>query len=102
MSKRTIRLEEIRVKDLYDFAREYSTAKKPEDVEVISQHRALSQANNPHEGKDKTLLFADRNMAKVQWYVKREVNTPSCGAENALRSPPFGPSAGSGITSGSR
>jgi hypothetical protein len=29
-------------------------------------------------------------MAKVQWYVKREVNTASCGAENALRSPPFG------------
>jgi hypothetical protein len=52
--------------------------------------------------KDKTLLFADRNVAKVQWYVKREVNTASCGAENALRSPPFGPSAGSGITSGSR
>jgi hypothetical protein len=65
---------------------------------VLMAHFASIYDNNNHPidpdarsknmpKKDKTLLFADRNMAKVQWYVKREVNTASCGAENALRSP---------------
>lgn len=59
MNKRTIRLKEVRVKDLYDFARDYAAAKDPEDLEVISLHRAHSQANNPHaDESDVGLLVA--------------------------------------------
>jgi hypothetical protein len=33
------------------------------------------------------LLFAAQNMANVRWYVNKEINTASCGAENAPSSP---------------
>lgn len=104
MSKRTIRLKEVRVKDLYDFAREYATAKDPGDLEVISQRRGRSQANNPHADEyDVGLLIAyegDKcvgylglmpglaeigdNYEKVYWatgwYVSPEVRGQSVGS----------------------
>ena len=37
--------------------------------------------------RERTLLFADRNIARVRWYVKKEISTSYGGAENAPRSP---------------
>ena len=48
----------------------------------------LAAADDPRiRIKDKTLLFAGRNMAKVRWYGKKQIYTASCGAENACPPP---------------
>ncbi len=42
-----IRVERIRVKDLFDFVKKYNENKKKEDISVISEQRALAHSLNP-------------------------------------------------------
>jgi GNAT superfamily N-acetyltransferase len=62
MNTEAVRIEQVKVKDLYSFALNYSANKSKGDIEVITPHRAYAHTKNPFANDDDIgLMLAYKN-----------------------------------------